>query len=102
MPVWIGHAADDIAWREEFRLTARGMAGNVTFKMYCRWWSVMGSMNKNMIKDSLIGTATLDLNQVAAVGGYMDTNLPVISDGQHRGFLHIVIRWEDGNLACYS
>lgn len=38
-------------------------------------------MNKNMIKDSLIGTAMLDLNQVAAVGGYMDTNLPVISDG---------------------
>lgn len=57
-------------------------------------------MNKNMIKDSLIGTATLDLNQVAAVGGYMDTNLPVISDGQHRGFLHIVIRWEDGDPTC--
>lgn len=53
-----------------------------------------------MIKDSLIGTATLDLNQVAAVGGYMDTNLPVISDGQHRGFLHIVIRWEDGDPTC--
>lgn len=54
-------------------------------------------MNKNVIKDGLIGTCSLNLNQVAAVGGYMDTNLPVITKGQQEGFLHVVIRWEDGS-----
>ena len=58
---------------------------------------VTPSMNKNVIKDGLIGTCSLNLNQVAAVGGYMDTNLPVITKGQQEGFLHVVIRWEDGS-----
>ena len=45
-----------------------------------------------MIKDTLIGCATISLDVVMASGGYIDTNLPVVSNGKNHGYLHVIIR----------
>lgn len=40
----------------------------------------------------MIGTASLSLDNVMANGGFVDTNLPVITDGKNRGTLHVSVR----------
>lgn len=49
------------------------------------------SLNRNVLKDALIGTCTLTLQEIASSKGYLDSYLPIMVKGRNYGTLHVTI-----------
>lgn len=49
-------------------------------------------MNRNVFKDTLIGTCLVELQQVVANGGYLDTYLNIMTNGKNHGRLHVIVQ----------
>ena len=64
----------------------------LTLRCFLCFIRFISSYNQNPLLDRLIGTTYISMQNVFASGSYLDTELPVTTDGKVHGGLHVVIR----------